>query len=129
MNKLTPEIIESATDEQLKDLVAVYCLGWMRDNLSVIDEILGDQVLDAWIFIPFSDGQKEWYMPYAEWQPYLDTEKGKAQAIDLAEKYGLSVNFGGKYVYSRRLDRVFPADKSWQIAVLKACLYSVMGDM
>lgn len=108
----------------------MHCMGWNPAEVWKDGEIVHTTFKGE--FTPTEAGEYAWrYRDLArlkDWQPHLPTEKGKVQAIDLAEKYGLTVNFGGKYVYSRRLDRVFPADNSWQSAVLKACLYSAIGE-
>ncbi len=126
MTKPTKEQINNAAGEQLSEWAAEWCMGWTH-----IDE---SPLQNFYEFVgPSKTRNPEFYNDYfrvnhKDWQPHLPTEKGKAQAIDLAEKFGLSINFGGKYVYSRKLDKVFSADESWQIAVLKACLYSVIGE-
>ncbi len=123
MTKPTKEQIDKATPEQLAEWVAVHCMGWL-DN-------------DAYWMIPHQideDGNVDFEgYPKEDWQPHLPTEKGIVQAISLAEKYDLVISFckmsGGNFLVTCPLiDPIREVDLSWQTAVLRACLYSIIGE-
>jgi|GEM_PF-4105982 len=109
--KLSREQIDQATPEQLAELIAVHCMGWSKTTHGRLNGF-------------------SWYRPDTDdfehhWQPHLPTEKGKAQCWDLARKYGLSVDFEtGEITGSGASLR----DLDLQIAVLRAILYSVIGE-
>lgn len=122
MTKPTKEQIDGATGERLAELVAVHCMGWRKQKHNVGHAINGK---DYW----FNSGLYS-VMPCKDWQPHLPTEKGKAQVIDLAEKYGISIDFHNGNKELNRIRNVWGKrfQGNWQIAVLRACLYSDIGE-
>ncbi|HEC73159.1 MAG TPA: hypothetical protein ENI26_02165 [Methylophaga aminisulfidivorans] len=111
MTKPTKEQIDTATGEQLSEWVAVWCMGYEHGENG-----LGDKC--------YRRG-KDWIY---DWQPHLENLKGKGQSIVLAEKFDMvihaakgAVNYGSWYHKTVK-------DNNWQIAALKACLYSVIGE-
>lgn len=107
---ITKQQIQDCNDgQQLADWAAEYCMGWLLDT-----------EYDDWLFHGSAMIGRKF------WQPHQPTETGKAQAIDLAEKY----DFG---VYPKRGEVYFSGSNSqwedtWQIAVLKSALLSAIGD-
>lgn len=131
MTKPTKEQIDGATGEQLSDWVAVWCMGWTHIDESPLQnfyEFVGPSTTRNPEF--FNDYFR---VKYEDWQPHLPTERGKAQAIDLAEKYNLQLDMyldRVAYVdnlYHQTVWISFFDDKNWQKANMKACLYSVIG--
>lgn len=129
---ITKQQIEQATDQELADLVAVHCMGWTlideRPSQHFYQYVAPSRVRDPEFF------NDVFRVEYAYWQPHLNTDKGKVQAIDLADKLGLSVSFapddGLNFIngFDSSGNWIEVADNSWQIAVLRAALLSKIGD-
>lgn len=114
---ITKQQIEQAQGQELADLVAVHCMGWRK------------QEDDPFYF-------SGWYLDNSHvldlknWQPHLNTDKGKAQCWDLAEKHDLELDFVLNYARYDDKDNELTHevnDESMQTALLKACLLSKMG--
>lgn len=113
------QILKCNDGQKLADAVAVEVMGWHKiESQKPPYEV-------------FQTSQAKWVK---DWQPHLPTEKGKAQAIGLAEKYKLAVHFDSEYVASNRFNSAprylirFKEAGTWQIAVLKAVLLSQLGE-
>lgn len=109
MTKPTKQQIDGATPEQLAEWVAVHCMGW--------------DIAKSGFYYNHSAP----ILKIKDWQPHLPIEQGKAQAIDLAEKYALVVYPQSPAVFIPGVPEVILGD-TWQTAVLRACLYSVIGE-
>lgn len=113
---ITKQQIETCNNgQQLADWAAEYCMGWTFKAIKGLK--------DGFYLAP--DKKR---LPRLHWQPHQPTEKGKAQAIDLAEKYRLSVNPYMLTAYIFKAQKLVPDKESWQIAVLKAALLLEIGD-
>lgn len=120
MNPAPNQITECTVERQLCEWAAVYCT---EENITkradgIYLDVIGD---DGYIRV----------IPY---QPTSPTEKGKAQAWDLAVKYGLTVEFiNGDYCahhseYYMGQSKGPIEHENPQIAVVKAALLCAIGD-
>lgn len=113
-------------DQQLIEEVATLCLGWTRDTVSVVDDVELDAPVDAWRDPLTQDGEVNWYTDYKNYNPIANTPEGRSQAIELAEKYKMWINFMEFVVLAPRRDgsyvRVPCNYDSWQRAVCEAAV-------
>ena len=113
MKKPTKQQIIDETDEQiLNEWVAVFCMGWRRENGN------------AFFGTGWHDDDDNYMAHFSAFNPCQD----KAQAFDLMVKHGCRVYIDDyTYVYSYS-DYYIYDDISPQIAIVKASLLSVIGD-
>lgn len=121
--KPTKEQIFACNDEQqLIDWVAEVCMGW-----HLIQYYLGcafDQ--DHYV-----NDELMYQRDIKDWQPCSNTEKGKAQCWDLAEKYELELDFVLKCARydNKETELTYEVHAGcMQIAVAKAALISELGE-
>lgn len=117
MNK--QQVIDCNDGQKLADEVAVVCMGWEV----AVDESL--QIAD-WI-----DGEDGYIMRKSSWQPHLPTDIGRWQCFDLAQKCDLELDFVlniARYDDKENELTYEVNDENMQIAILKACLLSQLGE-
>lgn len=115
MNPTPNQITECDDERQLRELAAVYCMGWTE----IPENHDGFKVFEC--------NQKGYIR---DWQPTSPTEEGKAQCWDLMERFRITV-YG-------KLNMVagdsttwhygeFTSTKTRQIAVVKAAILAALN--